>query len=101
MAAGLGRITGTDITVSDVANMTGFSRAKVLRISAVLEAAGWVTVERAQGRTYIRSTHENFPMHQDVLDVVIQQDLDISKKLEHSEICQSELSESDEKLTED
>ena len=73
-AVGLGRISESPVSISDIANMTGFSRQKVLRVVAILEQAGWVEVEQTPGRTLVQSCwgRPRDAEHQDLLDRLVQ-----------------------------
>lgn len=72
IAAGLGRIDGAYMSVSDIAHVTGFSRAKVHRLVAKLEHGGWVISKRAPGRTWIMPVrHNESPEIERGLDEVI------------------------------
>ncbi len=70
MCIGMGRILGSPVSVSEVANMTGFSRAKVLRMLPDLEAEGWCRIEQQPWRTFIHSTfpNEKDSVHQSWMD---------------------------------
>ncbi len=71
-AVGLGRIEGRPVSISDIANMAQFSRAKVLRLLPALVKTDWVRVEQTPGRTWVYSTHPD-PQESRYIDTLILQ----------------------------
>jgi DNA-binding transcriptional ArsR family regulator len=66
MAIGMGRIAGSPVDISSIANITGISRPTVRRRLTALEEEGLVVIERVGNRTIVVSRPEGVAGTQDL-----------------------------------